>query len=480
MKKPNILMIMTDQHRFDAVSYLNHHLKLTPNLDQVAEDSVVFTNAYTPAPTCGPARASLQTGMYPPGCGVVENLSAVRPGTQFMNERLLAQGYDTGLSGKLHFSPPDKSYGFNYKNLHDAPYSVYGDEDKDSLYIKWLKEEYFNEKGIDPVEIFDEDELAIESNIYQFIMGSGFRTEVEHDTPWTVDGAIDFLEQRDKDKPFFLMTSFFGPHHPYLPPAPWDTLYDPDQIELPANFYADMSNNPVFAAKGAAMSARLKKTFTEEKYKEMIAANYGQITMIDHYIGKLIEYLKENNLYEDTVVIFTSDHGDHLGSYGLFFKTHMYDSCCKMPLFIKPANGKEHMEVKEEVVNSLDLYGTILDLAGDSEWQKEGIESKSLVKLVDGIEEEWDNTTYSIIGNKTETANMMMRKGKYKIIRLQRGKDEPLYELYDLEANEAETINIYETIEADTKNELKQGIDDWAKMQLECYPTEIVSYRKLV
>ncbi|MGL6174178.1 MAG: sulfatase-like hydrolase/transferase [Cellulosilyticaceae bacterium] len=478
MKKPNILLIMTDQHRFDAVSYLNHHLKLTPNLDNVAEDSVVFTNAYTPAPTCGPARASLQTGMFPPGCGVVENLSAVKPGTEFMNERLLLQGYDTGMSGKLHFSPPHKSYGFNFKKLHDAPYSVYGDEDKDSLYIKWLREEFFDAKGIDPVQIFDEDESAFESNIYQFIMGSGFRTEEEHDTAWTVDGALEFLEQRDQEKPFFLMTSFFGPHHPYLPPAPWDTLYDESQVELPANFYAEMKDNPVFAAKGAGLANRLKGLFSEEQYKKMIAANYGQITMIDHYIGKLITYLKENKLYEDTVIIFTSDHGDHLGSYGLLFKTHMYDSCCKMPLFIKPTVSRVQMETKQEVVNSLDIYGTILDLAGDKDWKKDDIESRSLINLINGREEIWDNTTYSIIGNKPANANMMMREGKYKLIRLQQGEKAPLYELYDLEANQDETINIYETVEAEVRTKLEKKLDEWAQIQFEKYPIHIESYRK--
>ena len=478
MKRPNILLIMTDQHRFDAVSYLNHHLKLTPNLDNVAEDSMIFTNAYTPAPTCGPARAAIKSGMYPPGCGVVQNITGFKPGVELFTERLQKQGYETGLSGKLHLSPAHASHGFDYKSLHDAPYSVYADEDKDSLYIKWLKEKYFDEKGIDPVHIFDEDELAIEGDIYRFIMGSGFRTEVEHDTPWTVDGAIEFLEQRDQEKPFFLMTSFFGPHHPYLPPAPWDTLYNIQDIKLPNNFYAQMDNHPIFKQKAAGLSNRLKGLFTEEDYKTMIAANYGQITMIDHYIGKLIDYLKVNGLYEDTVIIFTSDHGDHLGSYGLFFKTHMYDSCCKMPMFIKPAHSTLHKVIKDEVVNSLDTYGTILDLAGDKEWRQEQIESRSLVKILEGQEENWDNTTYSIVGTKVEVATTMMRKDNYKLLRAQNGTDKVFYELYDLKEDPDEINNIYETIEESIKESLKEELDTWSQKQFERYPTEVVSYRK--
>lgn len=477
MKKPNILMIMTDQQKFDAVSYQEHYLKLTPNLDRLAEESMVFTNAYTPAPTCGPARAAIQTGMYPAVCGVVENLSAAREGTEFLAERLLRVGYDTGLSGKLHFSPPDKSYGFNFKKLHDAPYSVYADEDQDSLYIKWLQEKYKQEDKGNPVKVFDEDESSYDSNIGQFIMGSNFRTKEEHDIPWTVDGAIEFLEQRDKNKPFFLITSFFGPHHPYGVPEPWNSLYNPEDIKLPENFYADMTNSPIFQIKAAPLAKRLKKTFKEEDYKRAIAANYGQVNMIDYYIGKLLNYLKNNNIYEETVIIFTSDHGDFLGSYGLFFKTHMYDSCTKVPMLIKLPHGENGHEIKNEVINTLDLYGTILDFAKDKDWQNEQVESRSLMPILYNIGD-WDNTTYSMIGNRKERINLMMRSGKYKINRLERGEELPLYEIYDLENDPEEIHNIEETLEIEIKNNLNLKLEEWMIKQKQYFPNNIISYRK--
>ncbi|MHC1748680.1 MAG: sulfatase-like hydrolase/transferase [Cellulosilyticaceae bacterium] len=484
MKKPNILMIMTDQQRFDTVSYTNHYLKLTPRLDELAMDSTIFTNAYTPAPTCGPARAAIQTGMYPPTCGVVENLSAAKENVQYLAERLLKQGYDTGLSGKLHLSPADKKYGFNFKKLHDAPYSVYGDEDKDSCYIKALKEQYAKDKKADPVEIFDRDETSYNSDIYKFIMGSGFRSEAEHDIPWTVNGAIEFLEKRDMSKPFFLMTSFFGPHHPYLVPSPWDKQYDESQIQLPDNFYASMDDKPIFQQKAAGFANRLKNLFDETQYKKIIAANYNQIAMIDHYIGNLLTYLKENNLYENTVIIFTSDHGDLLGSYGLFFKTHMYEGSSKVPMLIKMPEARKKMCIKNEVVNTLDLYRTILELAGDEDWEEETIESKSLIPLLEDQKEGvWDNATYSIMGNKVDHVTMMMRNNQYKVIRLQRGDKEPLYEIYNLENDPQEMDNIENNPAAmseEVKQYLKQKLDQWAKRQLKEFPTEIISYRKKI
>lgn len=244
--RPNVLMIMTDQHSFNGVSYLGNEMPQTPNLDSVAKESVVFTNTYTPSPVCAPARAAIKSGMYPPGCGVVSNWVEFKENTELLTNRLLEKNYTTGLCGKLHFVPHEDNFGFQYKRLNDAPYSTYANDDKYSEYIKWLKEKHFNAKQIDPVKLFDEDEESFDNDIYKFSMGSDFRSEDEHDIPWTVDESIKFLEQRDKENPFFLFTSFFGPHQPYIPPAPWKDMYDHNDIELSPQFYATMDNNPIF------------------------------------------------------------------------------------------------------------------------------------------------------------------------------------------------------------------------------------------
>ena len=152
-------------------------------------------------------------------------------------------------------------------------------------------------------------------------MGSGWRTEEQHDIPWTVQQSMNFIENSDPEKPFFLFTSFFGPHQPYLAPAPWDTMYKPEDIVLGPRFYADMEISPIFQMSplGGKLSKNLRAAWTEQKYKEVLAAYCGQISMIDHYLGKMFDQLKEKGMWENTWIVFLADHGDFNSAYGTFF-----------------------------------------------------------------------------------------------------------------------------------------------------------------
>ncbi|WP_105616803.1 sulfatase-like hydrolase/transferase [Vallitalea okinawensis] len=477
--KPNILMIMTDQQRFDSVSYYGKKVPSTPHLDSLAVESIVFSNTYTPSPVCAPARAAIKSGQYPPGCGVINNWVEFKEGTELMTDRLIKQDYSTALCGKLHFVPHKNNFGFQYRKLNDAPYSTYADDDRYSDYLEWLRDNYFDDKNIDPVVLFDKDEESFDSNIFQFSMGSDFRLEEEHDIPWTVEESIQFMERRDKEKPFFLFTSFFGPHQPYMPPLPWKNMYDHKEIELPPQFYASMEKSPIFEKTVGNLRKRISETYSAQDYKKLLAAYYGQISMIDHYIGKLLSYLKENQLWNNTMIIFVSDHGDYMGAYELFFKGQMYDACCKVPMFIKPPHGNSRGAIRDEVVNSLDLYGTILDIAGDQKWKKDNIESRSLVDLLNNDNTKWRNETYSIIGEKKDYNLTMLRKDHLKLMRLACGEDEPIYEMYDLMDEIAEVRNIYNVDSYKYEREdLKHQLDKWWKQQRNKYPEKTISHRK--
>lgn len=479
MMQPNILMIMTDQHRFDGVTYLGGDMPKTPHLDAAAHESVVFTNTYTPSPVCAPARAAIKSGMYPPGCGVTTNWVEFKPHTELFTDRLVKQNYATALCGKLHFVPHQDEFGFQFKQLNDAPYSTYADDDKYSKYVQWLREHYFDKKQVNPVLLFDEDEESFDEDIYRFCMGSDFRREEEHDIPWTVQESIRFIEARDQEKPFFLFTSFFGPHQPYMPPTPWKDMYDPNAIVLPPQFDAAMEDNPIFQKTLGSMKERMNQTYTVDDYKKILSAYYGQISMIDHYIGKLFGYLKEHELWDNTMVIFVSDHGDYMGAYGLFFKGQMYDACCKVPMFIKPAGHNEKGSIRDEVVSSLDLYGTILDVAGDKEWKKDNIESRTLINLMHNDNSRWDNETYSIIGHDKKYNLTMLRKDDLKLMRLARGDEEALYEMYDMKDEIVEVRNIYhDRAYKKEKDILKRQLDTWWALQGEKYPEKIISHHK--
>ncbi|MEN8229252.1 MAG: sulfatase-like hydrolase/transferase [Bacteroidota bacterium] len=484
--KPNIIMVMCDQMRFDRLGVMGDLTIKTPNIDALSHEGLLFKNAYCPSPVCTPSRASVKTGIFPPGNGMVTNWVPFKEkvaGTTDINrylltERLRAQGYYTGLSGKLHFVPADDPFGFDYKALNDAPYSVYANDDKHSDYIKWLRETHFKESSTDIVGIFDSDEDCFSEDIYRFIMGSGWRREEQHDIPWTVEQSMDFIENRDKEKPFFLFTSFFGPHQPYLAPAPWDTLYNPDDILPGPRFHATMENSPIFqmSALGGELSKQLRAAWDEQKYKEAIAAYYGQISMIDHYLGKLFDQLKEKGQWDNTWIIFLADHGDFNGAYGTFFKGAMYDVSVKVPLIIKPAAGQGLKGVREELVNSMDLYGTILDIAGDKEWRNlPEMESKTLLPLIKKNSPfKWDNKVYSIIGEDPENNLCMLRSGSLKIIRKAIKGSEPLYELYDFEKDPFETQNVYGKPDyLDVGEKLRAQLDSWWEKQAERYPEEL-------
>lgn len=478
-KRGNILFIMTDEQKFDAISGLSQIPDLTPNLEALAQDGVQFANAYTPSPVCGPARAAIFSGLYPPASGVAKNWSPFAPGVQMMTTRLQACGYETAEIGKLHFVPSTDDFGFEYKRLHDAPYSVYAGDDKESAYIQWLQKQEPFASGASPVAQFDEDELSFNTDIRKFMLGSSFRTEEQHDVAWSGRECVDFLKNREDSRPFFMFLSFFGPHMPYGPPAPYDTMFDWHDIELPESYREDfLKNGAIFSRMSAELRARILNELTEDDAKQVMAAYFGQVKMVDDYVGKVVAQLKESGQYDDTTIIFTSDHGDHMGSYGLFFKGQMYDSSCKVPLVIKPAGGQAGGKKTGLVVNTLDLYGTILDIAGDRGWRQPGIEARSLLPMLGDEALLWDNHTFSIIGGDRDEALSMLRRGQYKLCRLGDGKGGAYYEMFDLEADPLEHKDVADDpAYAKVRALMQRELDDWFWYQHANYPAEVTTVR---
>ena len=418
--------------------------------------------------------------MYPPGCGVVSNWIPFKQETELLTDRLQQCGYNTAICGKLHFVPHEEPFGFEHRRMNDAPYSIYANDDKYSDYIAWLRERWTGEA--DPVTLFDEDESAFQQDDWhRFILGSNFRQEHEHDIPWVAHESIEFLRTRDKSRPFFLFTSFFGPHQPFQAPAPWNTRYAPADVSLPPQFDADMTHCPIFQVQCAERASQFRQTWSEPIYRELIAAYYGQVAMIDHYVGQLLGYLRQENLWDDTLIVFCSDHGDHNGAYGLFFKGQMYDSCCKVPLIVKPQGPATKGRVRDEIVNTLDLYGTLLDAAGDTNWQQPHIEARSLTSLLqEQALKGWDNQTFSIIGRDPSHSLTMLRRDDFKLMRLGRGDNEPLYELYDMRDEIVEVRNVFDDLgTCDIKGELRGALDAWSRQQSQNYPDEIMSYAKI-
>jgi len=480
-RRPNILFIITDQQRFDCLSCMGHPILRTPHIDSIAGQGVLFENAYTPSPICAPARSAIFSGRFPPGSGVVFNWVPFKGDAILFTELLQEAGYQTANVGKLHFVPHRKRFGFQFKKLHDACYNIYADDGKYSEYVKYLQQTCFKDDPQAPIRLSDADKASFHTDLFRFIMGSNWCEERYHVTTWTAQEAIRLIEEREQSKPFFLHVSFFGPHQPYQVPAPWNGRYNPADITLPLQFHEEMKDCPVFQELKAAAAARYKKTFDESAYKKLIAAYYGNISMIDHYVGAILKCLREHKLWDDTMIIFTTDHGDHLGQYGLFFKGDMYDSCEKVMLIIKPPNYGGGNRKVTEIVNTIDLYGTVLEAAGIQDWKGTDIEARSLAPFLGDPNKEirWDNETYSIIGQDPDKNLTMLRKDNLKLIRLARAGEPALYELYDMNDDELEARNVFnDTAYRGKRDEMKEQLDSWWAIQKRNYPGEIKSFIK--
>ncbi|MCK5249442.1 MAG: sulfatase-like hydrolase/transferase, partial [Spirochaetaceae bacterium] len=356
--RPNIILISTDHFRRDAVG------ERTPSLMALVKDGIRFYNAYCNSPLCQPSRNSLITGRYPSEIGILGNQNEpikkqLREDT-FMRH-LQEAGYNTAMIGKHHYldrygigmdvaedEQTVREYGFNEViQVLDDGENLHNDDD----YTKHLKSKGLLEDFRQHVVIPNHSDNHFEHPFSEADTVDGF----------VRDRAIDFLRSCGKGDPFYLFVSFPGPHPPIWHPG--GSRFQP--CDMPAPFGAEDSEN-----------TQIRRSHYFER-----------CSLIDDYIGSIVEYLKENQLYENTALIFTSDHGDMLGDFGIWDKRFMYESSVGIPLIMKrPSNSPQRridgtIESKA-LVSHLDLYPTILDLAAVSPKNKKCRHGRSLVPIL--------------------------------------------------------------------------------------------------
>lgn len=475
--RPNIVLVLTDQHRHDCLGFAGDGAVKTPHLDRLAAAGTVFDAACSPSPVCGPARASLLTGLYPPGHGVVANWLAPRGEAVLLTDRLFRAGYYSALVGKLHLSPCRRRFGFDEKHLHDSPYDVYCREEiACSDYLAWLREKTSPAVAADFVRRMSAGERR-PADDYRFWLGESVLDQVHHPDAWVAATAADFVDRYRGEKPFFLQVSFFGPHHPYTTCPPWDRLYDPAAVALPATFGREKENSPIFQLT-KSRQARVGHGWGAAVFRRLTAACYGGISMIDAGLGRLFARLREKNLWDDTVVIFAADHGDHLGNWSLLGKADMYEGSVRVPLVIKPPARAGRAGRVTGPVAAIDLFGTVLDYAGDGHWRDAGLECGSLRAAAEGGALADGSPVYSLIGTRPGDALAMCRRGDLKLIGKAREGGAPLYELYDLAADPAEERNLYPAVGGDRSvQRLRRELAGWLCRQQARYPRETASFR---
>ncbi len=352
MPPPNIILILCDQMRGDALGADGNASIRTPNLDALAAKGTRFKHAYSAVPSCIPARACLWTGQNQWHAGLLGMGSGQGP---IPNDypytiagELTRGGYRTHMVGKGHFHPQRTSMGFQSTELDESGRMP------DSEHRQWFRAHA--PEGVTP------DDHGVGFNSWH---ARPWHTEERlHPTPWTMMRALDFLQHRDADRPFFLNISFARPHSPYVPPEHYFAMYDTHGTP-PATIgdWADMHDAP--PQESRAPDAWHGRMSPWEIHRAR-AGYYGEISFIDSQIGRLSNWMTANlstTERKNTWIIFSSDHGDMLGDHHLWRKTYAYEGSARIPFLMVPPEGSERA-VADEVVELRDIMPTILDVAG--------------------------------------------------------------------------------------------------------------------
>ena len=345
-KKPNILLITTDQQRFDTIANLGNEHIYTPHLDWLVDEGIAYNRCYTSCPLCMPARATIMTGIQGYTSGLDSNYDHIKPmeDNPTLPGLLTQNGYQTRAQGKMHFSPLRANYGFEHMEL---PIDYYREMRE---HPEWgtPKNHGIGENETEPVISTVHESHSL--------------------TNWTVKKSIDFLETRDDTRPFFLWTSFTKPHPPFDPSFNYWMLYQ--NLPMPGPIFGDWSTdtkNPPHEFKFQSYEINHTHRYTPAQIREMRRAYYACITEVDYSLGLLFARMIEMNLLDNTWIIFTSDHGDMLGDHGMGAKIIFFEGAAHVPLIIRPprpAFAKSDPVKCDSLVDLADIMPTILSMAG--------------------------------------------------------------------------------------------------------------------
>ncbi len=462
----NILFILTDQQRADTLRCHDENtLCRTPHLDAIAEQSTVFQNAYTVCAVCSPARASLQTGFYPHAHGVETNiyergcLVHELPDREYLlGRRLQEAGYSVGYTGKWHLGLGGPSSGFYIPELRSGMVPAYsglpsdlGYEGDDfpghggGGYQYEQYKEYLEKNGLS-FDLADRDDYGGAHTITGEVT-SPLESTNEY---FLVEQAIHYIEQfRSRNQPFCFQLHFWGPHSPFYAPTQFLDLYR--EVEMPPwpNFQEDRSLKPTY------QDSFRRPDEPWSFWENSLRYYYGFMSSIDAQVGRLMAYLQDAGLYDDTAIIFSSDHGDSQGCHGGIENKsyHMYQEAVRIPLFIKPARSDASRNTVDDFAITCDIYASILDLAGVPLELAEAGHGRSLHPFLQNERpDDWRDVVVSEGMSATPVlcTHRMIRRGNWKYVFYASGIDE----LYNLKDDPWEITNL--VLEPDHQGELKE------------------------
>jgi choline-sulfatase len=399
MSRPNLLLIMADQLAASWLPAYGHPTVQAPALDALAEEGVVFESAYCASPLCAPSRAALLTGQLASRVEAYDNAAELRASVPTIAHRLRAEGYATCLAGKMHFVGPDQLHGFEERLTTD----IYPAD------LAWTPD----------WRLAPGEQLpwyhTMESVLRPGVCDASMQMDYDDEVAFRSARKLFDLARGPRD-PFFLCVSFTHPHDPWEVRAPYWDRYDRDAIDLPLPGTRSDPHSRRLRAMCGADGVELD----EEQVRSARHAYYAAVSYVDERIGDVLGALRDSGLEGDTIVVFTSDHGELLGEQGLWYKMAFFEPSVRVPLIVRAPDRLAPGRIAEPV-SLLDVAPTLLELAGVA--GDEGLDGVSLLRGATGRD-----VVSEYLAEGVTAPAVMIRRGTYKYIWCE-GDPEQLYDL---------------------------------------------------
>ncbi|HUW19543.1 MAG TPA: sulfatase-like hydrolase/transferase [Sedimentisphaerales bacterium] len=457
--KPNLLFIWTDEQRADTMAVYGNTKIRVPNLNKLASESFVFKKAYVTQPVCTPSRCSVMTGLWPHTSGLIRNNLPLPPETRCLPELLNDSEYRTAYMGKWH--------------LGDEIFPQHGFEE-------WVSIEDIYWKRYTKVR----DKEHARTDYYYHLVSLGYKTEgqafgrtfaaglpFEQSKPKFLERrACDFL-RRHRGEPFILYVNFLEPHMPFT--GPFDKEYDPAYVNLPASFDDPLEDNEPLVYRKKREQIIKEYGSDEQSFRKLIARYWGLVTEVDICVGGILNTLEELGLADNTIVVYTSDHGDMMGAHRLVTKGVMYEEAARVPWLMRIPWMGRRQHVIEQPVSHIDLVPTLLELMSNKAGKAgRGLQGQSLVPLIKGRKPaedhvfiEWNVGTEQELSAPVRT---VVSPDGWKLS-LFKGDNS---QLFNLNEDPGETRNLFDSgRHKDVINRLTEKIRRWQKKTADTLPT---------
>ena len=419
-EKPNILFIQVDQLTASSLRAYGDQVCHAPTLDSLADNGAVFENAYCNFPLCAPSRFSMATGQLCSNVGAYDNAAELSASIPTYAHYLRELGYQTSLSGKMHFIGPDQFHGFERRltaDLYPTDFSWvpnWGDEGK-------------------------RDTNDPRSVLISGICERSVQIDFDEEVTYKAIQHIYDIARSDDERPFFLQVSYTHPHEPYICRKEYWDLYEGKDIPMPAVGALSSNKHDAHSVRLLSDFGMLDYQFEEADIRRARRAYYGSISYIDRLVARVLEALRATGADKTTAIVFTSDHGEMLGERGMWFKKHFFEKALRVPLFISaPWITPQRVS---ELVSLVDLLPTFNGLALGSPWSgaEEELEGVDLTRLLDSDAATSERTVYAeYLAEATLAPIFMIRRGRYKFISSTHDPDL----LFDLEKDPRELTNL--------------------------------------